>query len=467
MSPRPVSPRLPLSLLALLVLVPLCSASPAAVAGATPTRPAKITTVHAKPGPRAGEITFTWSQAGAHATYYRVETALTNFSKTDPSVPKYGRHAYKLYIKGYHTSYTMSAAQTTAAGAGPGSGNHLYFRFFAVNANDTLTSTRAYPYLQWVMGKPVATKAAGTPLRVASFNVRTAKATDDSRNWLARAGDVATEITSHQPGVVALQELGPGRADGKAGSTTGTARQTDSLEAALRQVGAARFQLVRTTPYVKPGVAQGTQGMRILYDTSRYTLLSRCSDSSAGGNYSGSCTIVLPLIKGDSENERRRAAYAELADKRSGARFFFVSTHLDARRGANATTEQRFDQLRGDQARAITTAMSKMNTARRPVIVGGDYNSYQTHAAGNSAHDRLISAGYLDTANAASQVNIKYSTFNNFATRLTASQSGYGSRLDALLTKDVGGAKRYENVTRPTDRARPSDHDLVLADLVL
>ena len=111
-------------------------------------------------------------------------------------------------------------------------------------------------------------------LRVGTFNVRTSRA-HDGRSWLSRAKDVAREIASRDPGVLAVQELGPGRADGSKGTTTGHLRQTISLERSLKSVvGDSRYQLVRTTPYVKPGTNHGTQGTRILYDTRKFKLLS-------------------------------------------------------------------------------------------------------------------------------------------------------------------------------------------------
>ena len=78
---------------------------------------------------------------------------------------------------------------------------------------------------------------------------------------------MAREIASRSPGVLAVQELGPGRADGSTGTTTGHLRQTVSLERSLKRVvGDDRYQLVRTTSYYKPGTDHGTQGTRILYD---------------------------------------------------------------------------------------------------------------------------------------------------------------------------------------------------------
>ena len=84
------------------------------------------------------------------------------------------------------------------------------------------------------------------------------------------------------------QLLGPGRADGALGTTTGHTRQTVSLENALRAQGGGRYQLVRTTPYVAPGVKEGTQGSRILYDTNRYRLVSHCPETTDGRPYSPS-----------------------------------------------------------------------------------------------------------------------------------------------------------------------------------
>ena len=96
--------------------------------------------------------------------------------------------------------------------------------------------------------------ASGTQVRFATFNVRTSRADrGTSRHWLHRAISVAREIKSRNPGIVAIQELGPGRADGKKAKVKNALRQTDSLEKALRSVGAGKYKLVRSTSYVPPG----------------------------------------------------------------------------------------------------------------------------------------------------------------------------------------------------------------------
>ena len=155
-------------------------------------------------------------------------------------------------------------------------------------------------------------------LRTGTFNVRTARA-NDGGSWLSRANDVAREIASRDPGVLAIQELGPGRADGSKGTTTGHLRQTTSLERSLKSViGDGRYQLVRTTPYVRPGTNHGTQGTRILYDTRKFKLLSNCPEKTGSKNYNPSCSMNMPLRSSDSESLRRSAAYAKFADRKTG-----------------------------------------------------------------------------------------------------------------------------------------------------
>ena len=85
---------------------------------------------------------------------------------------------------------------------------------------------------------------------------------------------------ARNPGIVSIQELGPGRADGKKVTVGTAARQTESLEKALSSVGAGKYKLARTTSYVKPGTSHGTQGARILYDTIRYRLISNCVEKT-------------------------------------------------------------------------------------------------------------------------------------------------------------------------------------------
>jgi endonuclease/exonuclease/phosphatase family metal-dependent hydrolase len=282
---------------------------------------------------------------------------------------------------------------------------------------------------------------------------------------MQRRADVAATIARHQPTVVALQELGPGRADGRHGKTTGTMRQTDSLVKSLAAIGASRYKLVRTTSYVKPGRKTGTQGARILYDSRKLALVSSCPERTGRSRYSSSCTIHLPILPGDSEQHRRRAAYAKFRVKATGRSFYVVSLHLDPRHSTTSTAaEVRYTQLRAQQVRTILRQISAVNTRKHPVVIAGDVNSWQRLRVGNLPHDELIKAGCYDTASAATRVNLQYSTLNRFEVTQRTSRQGFAPRLDVICIQGRKGADRFVNVTQETDAARPSDHNLIYAD---
>jgi endonuclease/exonuclease/phosphatase family metal-dependent hydrolase len=422
--------------------------------------PSSFSAVSSTPGTRPGEVTISWTQSGKNTARYEIETGLTSFSAT-----QHARGSKVFRVPAGRSSVTLTAAQTASAGAPVGSGNHLYFRLRAISVDGTV---RAYPYQQVVGVAPAAPAATGTPVRIGTFNVRTARATTDARTWLQRAPDVAASIVDHDLDLVALQELGPGRADGQTGTTKGVARQTDSLVTALQADGGSRYKLVRTTPYVKSGTLTGTQGARILYDSSKYSLVSPCVETSADGSYSSSCSIKLPLRPtGDTEASRRRAAYAEFSDKTTGEHVVVVSAHLDQRHDSDPAVEKTYNTLRGEQAKTVLAKLAVVNPNGYPVVFGGDINSYQNNKVGYAPHDELVKAGFYDTAAAARQVNIHFTTINDFKTTLTAPTPGFGARIDTLAVEGVVGASSWENVLKPTDDARPSDHNMLVADIRL
>jgi endonuclease/exonuclease/phosphatase family metal-dependent hydrolase len=309
----------------------------------------------------------------------------------------------------------------------------------------------------------VSEKETSLTLRVGTFNVRTARA-NDGRSWLQRANDVAREIASRSPGVLAVQELGPGRADGSKGTTTGHLRQTVSLERSLKSVvGDSRYQLVRTTPYVKPGTNHGTQGTRILYDTRKFKLLSNCPEKTGSKNYNSSCSMNMPLRSSDSESLRRSAAFAKFADRKTGKRFWVVSVHLDDRHSSSISKEKSYNALRGAQARAVHLKVNGLRKAGEKIIYAGDINSWATNRAGDAPREYLIRQGFHDTAAAPTRINIKYPTVNHFETTLTAKPI----RLDVVMIKGSRRVLRYENVMKRVDSSRPSDHNLVISDIVL
>ena len=64
---------------------------------------------------------------------------------------------------------------------------------------------------------------------------------------------------------------------------------------------------------------------------------------------------------------------------------------------------------------------------------------------------------------AESRINAKYPTINHYKTTLAAK----GVRLDYVMVKGCKKMLRYENVMKRVDSSRPSDHNLVVSDIVL
>ena len=351
-------------------------------------------------------------------------------------------------------------SQTTTAGKQRGSeltGSRVEASRAKSNKAERATSLRKREVFK------VSVQSSSLAMRVGTFNVRTARARDD-RSWLQRASDVAREIASRNPGILAVQELGPGRADGSKETTTGHLRQTVSLERSLRQVvGDDRYQLVRTTPYVKPGTNHGTQGTRILYDTRKFRLLSNCPEKTGTKNYNPSCSMNLPLRSSDSESLRRSAAYAKFADRKTGKRFWVISVHLDDRHSSSLSTERSYNALRGSQARAVYLKVNSLRNSGEEIIFAGDFNSWQTNRAGDAPHEYLVSQGFYDTVKADKRINVTYPTINHFQTTLSAK----AIRLDYVLIKGSKRVLKYQNVMKRVDSSRPSDHNLVVSDVIL
>jgi endonuclease/exonuclease/phosphatase family metal-dependent hydrolase len=383
-------------------LVSLCCA--VGISAGSASTSGSTSDVNAAPDSGVGKITITSERAGSNATADQAETG--------------------------HTSKTMDAQSSS------------------LRKREVFT---------------VSEQPSSLTLRVGTFNVRTARA-HDSRSWLQRASDVAREIASRSPGVLAVQELGPGRADGSKGTTTGHLRQTTSLERSLKRVvGDDRYQLVRTTPYVKPGTNHGTQGTRILYDTRKFKLLSNCPEKTGSKNYNPSCSMNMPLRSSDSESLRRSAAYAKFADRKTGKHFWVVSVHLDDRHSSSLSKEKSYNALRGAQARAVYLKVNGLRKAGEEVIYGGDFNSWATNRAGDAPHKYLVSQGFSDTFAADTRINIKYPTVNHFKTTLPAK----AIRLDYVMVKGGKRVLKYENVMKRVDSSRPSDHNLVISDIIL
>jgi endonuclease/exonuclease/phosphatase family metal-dependent hydrolase len=396
--------------------------------------PDAITSVSARMGHSPGETRISWVSDGGHTDYFKINTALTPFGSKD--TPPLGRHPMTFRAPGTARSITLTSAQTRAAGAGVGTGRHLFFRVTAVRSGAAASQSRRYPFLEHAAIAGLGPTTAGSPIRFAAYNVHVASTDAPGHPWSDRAQLVANNIASHQPAIVALPELMPAmwtNGDGGPG-----------LDLALHRAGAGRYALTRTTTY-----SDATPGdTRILYDPSQVQMVSTCDPSRF------SCGIRFPLPGG----RYGVAPYAKFKDLSSGEEFWFVAAHFY--HGDDAAT----DAVRGVEAQDVAEGMKAVNGPDLPVIVAGDFNSAQNSAGHDSSHAALLRAGYFDTAAAKSQVNVRFNTVNKY-TRQQPSPYGFGALYDSIMTLGMRGATRFEQVL--TGAPWPSDHNMVLADVRL
>lgn len=451
-------------------------------------------TASAKVGPLVDEGTITWKKLATkgttRTTEFKIETGLSKFSPDRKGgLPVHGRHSHVFYVKpGSARSFTMTPARLAAAGAPAGSAAALFFRVWSIDQSGKSIIKRSDGRLHTlsVKGRPADASYANS-IVFGSYNLRSSRAggSEDfptQYNWYKDRQDkvVANFVDAAQhglaPGIVAFQEdlAGPEKTDQGPGSALGqdvsledalTGQSVDGINATsvLENLG-IDYRLNRSTLYNKNEAT--VQGVRIMYDANKYTLLSNCDDTMPTSHIQESCTIPVPTVSGNGAHTW--ASYSEFEIKGTTSRFWVVSAYLNPLQPSSSSLSNTNADLRATQVRAISAAINKLNTANEPVIFAGDFNDWQNDPVshGWAPHDALIQAGYFDTADAATVTNMQYPTVNAFKP-LTADGSGIGSRFDVIGTKNItSGATWFTNRTFQ-DNGWPSDHDMIEAGFTL
>lgn len=101
---------------------------------------------------------------------------------------------------------------------------------------------------------------------------------------------------------------------------------------------------------------------------------------------------------------------------------------------SDAATEAGYDALRGQHIRTITSALAGLNTSHLPLVIAGDFNSWQNIAVGNAPHDTLVADGFYDTASAVTAINLQYATHQQVRHHPEGGQAG----LRAEARRDSG-----------------------------
>ncbi|HEY3529211.1 MAG TPA: hypothetical protein VGK78_08675 [Nocardioides sp.] len=385
-------------------------------------------------GTAPGTTKFRWRTDGGHTDLFRITTAVSRFGS--PTTPRVGRNSMTFRVGGDRRSLTLTPEQTAAAGAGLGTGRHLFFRIVAVRKGEADTAARRYPFLMQTQVAGQASTGTGTLMRYAAYNMHVASKDVDGHLWKDRQQLIAANIAKAHPAVAGIEELMPGMwvsDDGGVG-----------LDTALSQQGAPQYELTRTTPYWS-GAGQDT---RILYDPTEVQLMSDCDETVP------SCYISIP-----DPLHPHVAAYALFEDLASGQEFYFISAHLSA--GNDATT----DALRGQQAQAISDGIAAINQQNLPVVIATDANSSQTSEGVDSPHTVWLNDGWYNTISAATVVNGQYNSVNHYQSPEEPSVYGFGSMYDTIMTLNMPGADLWKQVI--TGSPWPSDHNMIYTDVRL
>lgn len=124
----------------------------------------------------------------------------------------------------------------------------------------------------------------------------------------------------------------------------------------------------------------------------------------------------------------KHAAWALVKDRKNGKELFVVSTHL--LQGHNKLSEMERDR----EARSMLKQIKAANATNAPVIVAGDFNSY------NIVGDRVMKpGGFKDTLDTAdTKTDYKYNTFNGRKTVAVPTKYSMGGEHDDHLYASNG-----------------------------
>ncbi|MFD2840024.1 endonuclease/exonuclease/phosphatase family protein [Populibacterium corticicola] len=397
----------------------------------------------------AGNVQISWKHNGAYTKSIRLHVASSSFAQG-----KRGQNHQVFNLPANARSYTLTSADLKALGAPVGSGRVLRFRVEARNTGATETRVKySSGSAAAIVGQPLnkAPKSA-TTLTIASYNVTSASANPSNKKWANRKKTVAQQIVNSKAGIVGVQEA----ITLKQGNSTQIKQLLSEVKAAQKKKDKkVKWKLTRDTRYIKRGKPGGNDGQRILYDSAKYKMVSKCKNTTGKGknnDYSSSCTVKLPRV--GAAKFQRFAQVVQFEDKKTKQRFWVVNTHLEHRKGA------KYDKNRDKQVATILNHVKKVNKANKPVFFLGDLNSSNKRAENLKTIDRLLKNGYIDSASAKKTKNIAYHTYNNWQ-KQKASPAKFGSRIDFILGK--GKNVHFSQYTTVKNGYKASDHNLIKA----
>lgn len=397
----------------------------------------------------ANRMTVSWPSRGSGLTYEVLYSANKDLS--------------------YANSFTTTSTKATLSGLS--AATTYWAKVRVVDVSGSVRSARS-AYSAIVSS---ATKdSVPTTLKVASYNIKCANcysALTDEGTWYQRRQAVVDTIIGQKPDVIGIQEASQAwlKADdgaGKAISLSQFEDLTNRLGSPYKLTNTNRNNCVKsTTPtsceYKDQGASQGT---KIIYDSSKLTLVSQGSKQ-------------LTEIKA-SDNDRY-VAWAIFELKSSGKRFFFADAHLEHADGTD------YFGLRTTQTQEVVAVVRAKNEGL-PTYVVGDFNSSKWTSPSNAPYDVMTGAGFVDPlgnsyrstttttgATVVKRIRTNFSSYNGF-NRRAPHYSSYinGSYIDYIWTSKGIEVPEWETVVN-IDSANdfvgtiPSDHNLIRATTTL
>ncbi len=256
-------------------------------------------------------------------------------------------------------------------------------------------------------------------LKVMSFNLRYATASDGENSWPHRKDILIEAIRAQHPDVLGTQEC--------------LDVQAEYIEQKLPEYH-----------WIGMGREKDGQGemAAVFY---RKAVLSPIET----GNFWLSETPDVPGTKSWGSSCTRMATWVRFRHIASNTFFYYFNTHFDH---ASESAREHAAQVLLDRANALQ--------GNPPVIVTGDFNANAENAA---AYTTLIEGGFKDAWLAAAKREGPEITFGDFA----APPAGAKGRIDWILMRGPLKVERCETVLYKRDGHYPSDHYPVVAELFL
>ena len=249
---------------------------------------------------------------------------------------------------------------------------------------------------------------------VMSFNIRDESQNDGSNSWVYRYGAVAYMIEDTTPDVAGFQE---------------TSREQLQFFAdnfsQYKWVGVGREDGKKVGEYTS-----------IMYNSKKVSLsksgtfwLSETPDkASAGWGADHACSAVWAIVK----------------EKKSGASFFLVNTHIDVDD----------PEYRAKAIEVILQKIEALNTSNLPVALLGGFNMEDNNPA-------------LEPVKAVMQ-NARAVAFQSDDVRTYHTYGKVSQKIDHIFIQNFSSCLEFKTVTdRYADRAYVSDHNPIMATLVL